>query len=175
MEVDYTAPRYTLRQASAAASFPLNTLRSNFQRGWFRSFANRPATGKGHTRRLCLGDVLVLAIADRLTQLRVHPINAWNAAYFFGAVTVQRKGWPRRGQFELFDEELYETVLIWRPESPPEIVPVSKDTRSLDLNSFQLTPAEQDFGVALVLLLLNPVQRTVFKKLRLSQRAGMEE
>src|SRR5688572_25578928 len=104
VELDYTAPRYTLRQAAEAAAFPLNTLRSNYQRGWFRSFASPDAIGRGHTRWLCLGDVLALAIASRLTELRIRPMEAWTAAYLFGTVAVVKKGGPARRPFELFDE-----------------------------------------------------------------------
>jgi hypothetical protein len=175
VHLDYLAPRYTFRQAAEAAAFPLNTLRSNYQREWFRTFGQPLAPGRGRARKLCLGDVLILAIASRLIDLGIHPLKAWNAAFLFGLVTHIKKDGPRRRPFELFDASAYETVLVWRPDRRPQVVAVSRKTKALELGELGLDAEEEAFGVCSVVLPLNPVQRTVFDKLGLSRPAELPQ
>ena len=156
----YLEPRYTFRQAAAAADFPVNTLRSNFQRGWFRSFGNGLHPGQGRTQRLCLGDILVLAIAGRLIDLGISPSNAYNAAYAFGAVTRNQPGQPRRQPFQSFDRSKYETLLLWRRGSP-EVVPLSRDDPVTRLGLDGLEDR------AAVVISLGAVEATMFSRLGL--------
>lgn len=167
MALDYSAPLYTFRQASEAAAFPLNTLRSYYQREWFSSFVPDVSAGRGVARKLCLGDVLVLAIASRLIDLGIQPGEAWKVGYLFGAITQTRKDGPKRRPFQLFDERAYETVLIWRKGQLPSIVPVAATSRQISVELFSGDEEESAFGVVSVVLPLNALQETVFRKLGL--------
>lgn len=157
----YLNPRFTFRQAAAASGFTVNTLRSNFQRGWFRSFGNGLHSGQGRTQRLCLGDVLVLAIASRLIDVGIRPSDAYNAAYKFGAVTRNKPGQPRRLPFQTFDRDKYETILMWRNGSH-EVIPVARDE---PLAKLRLDDAD---GMAVVVLSLNATEAAMFARLGLS-------
>jgi hypothetical protein len=167
---DYLEPRYTFREGAIAAAFPLNTLRSNYQRGWFQSFGEGLATRRGSARKLCLGDILVLAIASRLIDQGERPLNAYNAALPFGLVgstpkALREEGHPPRRPFELFNREHYDTYLLWRRGSAARVVPVAKGNpvrveEGLDEEGRQ-------FGVATTVLPLNAVEATVLRQLGL--------
>ena len=161
---DYLEPRYRLRAAAEAAAFPLNTLRSNYQRGWFQSFGNGLSAGRGRAQRLCLGDILVLAIASRLIDAGVAPMEAYNAAVSFGVVAKTPKGVWRRMPFELFDRDQFHTILVWRRGSAANVVPVRKG-QGLTLDELGVWDA---FGEVSMVLPLNAVEATVFAQLGLS-------
>lgn len=165
---EYLEPRFTLRQAAHAADFPLNTLRSNYQRGWFRSFSTAMAVGRGRTQRLCLGDVLVLAIASRLIDIGFRPLEAYNAAAPFGIVAHTPKGGERRLPFQLFDRDEYNSVFVWRLGTPSRVIRVSK-ADGVPLEQLRL---DDPFGEAAVALLLNRVEATVFRRLHLPLPEG---
>ena len=129
-----------------------------------------PAPGRGRAHKLCLGDVLVLAIASRLIDLGIHPLKAWNAAFLFGAVTHIKKDGPRRRPFELFDVSAYDTVLVWRPDRRPQILAVSRETKALELDDLGFDAGEEAFGVCSIVLPLNAVEHTVFDTLGLGVR-----
>lgn len=174
---DYLEPRFSFRQAAEAAAFPLNTLRSNYQRGWFRSFAQGLSAGRGRAQMLCLGDVLVLAIASRLIDQGERPMNAYNAALPFGIVGSTPKalldqGFLRRGAFQLFDDSHFDTFLLWRRGSPPRVIPVTKGG-SVPVNT-GLDEEGTKFGVATTILPLNPVEQTVFSKLGIRQAEALD-
>lgn len=160
---DYIEPRFRLKQASVAAAFPLNTLRSYYQRGWFRSFGNGMSVGKGRAQRLCLGDVLVLAIASRLIDLGLRPLDAYNAARPFGLAATTPKGVARRTPFRLFDRREFDSLLVWQKQSAGRVIPVRKRA-GISLSDL---PLDDPFGEAAVLLRLNAVEATVFEKLGL--------
>jgi hypothetical protein len=169
---EYLKPRYTFRQAAEAAAFPLNTLRSNFQRGWFNSFAEGLATHRGSARKLCLGDILVLAIASRLIDQGERPMNAYNAALPFGIVgftpkALRDRGYPSRRPFELFNRDDFDTYLLWRRGSAARVIAVEKGA-AVPVNE-GLDDEGKQFGVATTVLLLNAVEATVFKHLGIVQ------
>jgi hypothetical protein len=165
----YLDARFTFREAAIAAAFPLNTLRSYYQRDWFRSFVKESETRRGSARKLCLGDVLLLAIASRLIDQGLRPLNAYNAALPFGIVgslpkALRDQGYPLRRPFELFDREQFDTYLLCRSESAARIIPVE---RGAAVPVDQGLDAEGKlFGVATTVVLLNAVEATVFKQLR---------
>jgi hypothetical protein len=160
---DYLEPKYRLRQAADAAAVPLNTLRSNYQRGWFQSFGNGMASGRGRAQRLCLGDILVLAIASRLIDIGLRPLDAYNAARPFGQVGGNRRGVSCRMPFGLFKRDEFDSVFIWRRGSASRVVPVRKG-QGVPLELLKL---DDSFGEAAVTLLLNAVEATVFEALKL--------
>jgi len=160
---DYLEPKFRLRQAALAADFPLNTLRSYYQRGWFRSFADGLGKGKGRAQRLCLGDILVLAIASRLVGVGLSPLDAYNAAYPYGITAKTPRGIRRRMPFELFDREEFDSVLVWSLGSAALVVPVRKG----DGISLVELGLDAEFGEATIAISLNAVERTVFEKLGL--------
>ena len=174
---NYLEPRFSFREAAEAAAFPLNTLRSYYQRGWFESFARGLKAGRGRAQMLCLGDVLVLAIASRLIDQGERPINAYTGARPFGLIASTPKnlleqGHPRRLPFELFNQDEFDTYLLWRRGSPTRVIAVPKDgavpvNAGLDEEGIQ-------FGVATSVILLNAVERTVFKMLGL-KRSGTSD
>jgi len=156
---NFREPKFRLSRAATAAGFSLNTLRSNYQRGWFRSFAGALGTGQGRAQRLCLGDVIVLAIARRLVDLRIHPVEAFNAAYAFGLVAKQYPHVPRRPPFELFDPARFRTVFAWKPGTTAQILPVARGG-GVPLEQLKLLDGE-----GTICLLLNPIVEDVFEKL----------
>ena len=147
-----------------ATGFSLNTLRSNFQREWFRSFATGMGTGQGRAQRLCLGDLLVLAIARQLITTGSHPIRAFNAAYSFGVVAKTPAGMPRRLPFELFDRNEYDTLFVWIPDTLADVVPAPKHG-CVQLEVLGLSPDREE---ATVCLLLNAIEAGVLKRVGLS-------
>lgn len=164
---DYLVPRYTFRQAALAAAFPVNTLRSNYQRGWFRSFANGLSKGRGRSQLLCLGDILVLAIASRLIDMGMRPLDAFNVAQPFGLAARTPAGHEPRKPFQLFDRAKYRTVLIWRKDAVHRVVPVENDA-GVPSELFD----DDAFGVATLVLPLNPVESTVCRRLGVSMPEG---
>lgn len=160
----YLEPRFTLREAAHAASFPLNTLRSNYQRGWFRSFASGMSVGRGRAQRLCLGDILVLAVASRLIDIGFRPLDAYNAAAPFGLVAHRPRDGQRRLPFQLFDRGEFNSLFVWRVGLPSRVVRVGKG-EGIPLEDLRL---DDPFGQAAVTLLLNSVEATVFARLRLA-------
>lgn len=174
----YLKPCFTFRQAAEAAAFPLNTLRSNYQRGWFQSFGKALNAGRGRAQKLCLGDVLVLAIASRLIDQGERPLNAYNAALPFGVVGTTPKaiidlGFVRRRPFELFDRSQFDTYLLWRRGSPARVLPVGKGL-PVPIND-GLDQEGKQFGVATTVLLLNAVEQTVLKQLDVGQSGRPDE
>jgi len=169
---EYLEARFTFRQAATAAAFPLNTLRSYYQREWFRSFVPDPTTRRGSARKLCLGDILVLAIASRLIDQGERPLNAYNAALPFGIVgslpkALRERGHPPRRRFELFNRHEFDTYLLCRRGSASRIIAVEKGAavpvhQGLDAEGKQ-------FGVATTVVCLNAVETTVFKQLRIAR------
>jgi hypothetical protein len=81
--VDYDTPKYPIRDAASASGFSLNTLRSNYQRGWFRIIGGERAQGEGLPHMLSLRDVLHVAVAHRLWTAGVHPEIAFKAGINF--------------------------------------------------------------------------------------------
>jgi hypothetical protein len=81
--INYSDPRYSLRDAASASGFSLNTLRSNFQRGWFRVIGGQASEVGGLPHMLSLRDVLHIAAAERLWEAGVHPEVAFRAALNF--------------------------------------------------------------------------------------------
>lgn len=164
----YLEARFTFRQAADAAAFPLNTLRSYYQREWFRSFVKEPASRRGSARKLCLGDILVLAVASRLIDQGERPLNAYNAALPFGVLGSRPKalrdsGYPFRRPFELFDRKQFDTYLLCRSGSAGRIIAV-KQGAAVPVNE-GLDADGQQFGVATTVVLLNAVEGVVFKQL----------
>ena len=166
---DYFEPRFTLSRAATATGFSLNTLRSNFQRGWFRSFAAGLGIGQGRTQRLCLSDVLVLTIARKLIAIGVHPVRGFNAALTFGLAAKAPKQFPRRMPCELFDPDLFETVFIWQPGAVARVIPVAKGG-AIKLGDLGLTESEASASVCLS---LNAIEADVFDKLALAPKAQL--
>ena len=160
----YLEPRFTLRQAALAAGFPLNTLRSNYQRGWFRSYGSGMAVGRGRAQRLCLGDILVLAIASRLIDIGFRPLDAFNAVAPFALVAHTPKDTAeRRLPFQLFDRVQFDSIFVWRMGSPALVIRVNKGD-GIPLDQLRL---DSPSGEAAVALLLNSVEATVFNRLGL--------
>jgi hypothetical protein len=169
VRLNYFEPRYRLSQVAGATGFSLNTLRSNFQRDWFHSHGSGVNLGQGRAQRLCLADVMVLAIARRLIALGLHPNTSFNAALPFGRAAKTPKGLPPRWPGELFPEDDFETVMVWKPGRVAEILPVRKaDGIKLEQLTFD------DDEDATVCLHLNPIERRVFTKLnvRLPEESG---
>lgn len=165
---DYLKPRFTLRRAADAAAFPVNTLRSNYQRGWFRSFGEGLDVGKGRAQRLCIGDVLVLALASRLIDLGLRPLEAYNAAAPFGFVAHTPKGMPRRMPFQLFDRSQFDSIFIWRRGAPARVIGVPRGGM-VPRSDLRL---DEEFGEATVVLHLNVIEARVFDRLGLFPEPG---
>lgn len=162
MELDYFEPGFRLSQAALAAGFEQNTLRSNFQRQWFRSFATKDRPGRGRAKRLCLADVVVLAITRRFIDLGLHPAEAFKAAFPFGLVSKIRKGQPARPPCTAFDPRRFDTVLVWRPGGA-EVMPIPKG-EGVQLDALGLTGGTGD---AVICLMVNDIEANVMSKLGL--------
>ena len=174
---EYLEARFTFRQAANAAAFPLNTLRSYYQRQWFRSFVAEPTSRRGSARKLCLGDILLLAIASRLIDQGERPLNAYNAALPFGIVgslpeTLRKRGQPPRRPFELFDRDRFDTYLLCRSGSASRIISVEKGA-AVPVHQ-GLDEEGKQFGVATTVICLNAVEATVFKELQISLVASRD-
>ena len=172
MPADYASPRFTLRESSEAADFPLNTLRSYLQRGWFKSLAQNLGGGRGKAGLLSLGDVLVLAIASRLIDVGMRPVNAYHAALPFALAASTPRGLESRRPFELFDPSKYITVFVWRAGFPARVVPVAKDEAVDPLLSANSFLGDDDYGPASVGIVINQVRATVFERLHIPGELG---
>lgn len=162
---DYFTPRFTLRQAAAASDFPYNTMRSYYQRAWFRSHANALRQGRGRASLLCLADVLVLTIASRLIEVGVSPINAYAAAQPFAVAARTPKGMQRRRPPELFNRKTFETLFVWQPGSLAQVVPVQRASPDLPLTWLFDNVGDDGYASAAVAIPLNPLERLVFQRL----------
>ena len=172
MSLDYHSPRFTFRQASIAADFPLNTLRSYFERGIFASLARDLSRGRGKVRRVCLGDVLVVAIASRLIDIGIRPVNAFGAAILFGRIAETPVGIRRRMPLQLFDRSQFETILVWGQGEAPQFLPVLKSTGEVALPVETLPRDFLDYGVAVTVLPLSGMEAIVFTRLGIAAELG---
>jgi len=161
VRLDYFEPRYRLSQVAAATGFSLNTLRSNFQREWFRAHGSGVNLGQGRAQRLCLADVMVLAIARRLIALGIHPITSFEAALPFGRAAKTPKGFPARWPGELFPEDKFDTIMVWKPGRVADVLPIRKSD-GIRLEQLALDDDGED---ATICLHLNPIERNVFARL----------
>lgn len=164
MSLDYESPRFTFRQAALSADFPLNTLRSYYQRELFKPPAN-VSEGRGKTRYLSLGDILILAIAARLIDIGMNPFRAFHVARPFVEDTYASDDVRPRLPYELFDRAEYETVLVWDGESPARVIPVPLTNDNLTLPLSRLPHDVLDYGTGLVVMPLSGLEKTVFTRL----------
>jgi hypothetical protein len=155
----YFEPRYRLRQAAEATGFSLNTLRSSFQRAWFRSVGDETGVGQGRAQRLCLADIFVLAIAQRLIALGIHPVEAFNGAFPFARGARQFPGVPKRQPGALFDSAQYQSVFIWKPGAASQVIPVGNG-EGIPLGELGLLDGE-----GTICILLNPLIEPLLQKL----------
>lgn len=164
---DYFSPRFTLRQAANASDFPYNTMRSYYQRGWFKSFSSALSQGRGRTGQLCLADVLVLSIASRLIEVGVRPLNAYADASSFAVIARTPKGFDRRKPLQLFDQERYQTVFVWQPGASPRVVPLPKADARIQLGELFYAADPEEYASAAVVIPLNPLEALVFRRLKI--------
>lgn len=167
MQIEYGVPKYTISEAAKASGFPINTLRSLYQRGHFKIVGGEDKKGRGLAAELTLEDVLCLSVAKVAVDAGVHPRVAFEAgktfAYMSGGAAGQNTG--ERLPSHVFAGGF--TVLVCHP--------ATGTTKILNTNDgLSFTDLFHDAGFlgrhASVVILLNDVERSVFNALGLNEK-----
>lgn len=155
--IDLSEAKWTFAQAAQLAGYEkLNTLRSYFQKGWFRIIGRPPASkGRGSAELLSLYDVLSLAVAKHLIDLGAVPRLAFEAGVSFGHF-----GDASRDPGELYGSGF--TVMVYFPsDGATRILRVKSAVELAELFSHPRSGKREGS----IQLLLNDVERSVFLQL----------
>lgn len=153
--VDKSEFRWTLAEAAQLAGYDKhNTLRSYFQKGWFRIVGGQAARGRGSAGLLTLHDVLGIAVARRLIDAGADPRLAFEAGLGFAHFGVE--GRDPGGVFDFRDRGF--TILIFFPSDGASRIVATKD--AVGFNDLFIHPRSgaREAGVH---LLLNDVEKSV--------------
>jgi hypothetical protein len=153
--IDKSELRWTLSQAAQIAGYAkLNTLRSYFQRGWFRIVGGEAAKSRGSAGLLTLHDVLAVGVARPLIEAGAEPRLAFEAGLVFAH--FGEDGRDPGGTFDLVKCGF--TVMVFFPSDGACRILATKD--ALHFNDLFVHPrtGARETGLH---LLLNDVEKSV--------------